>query len=116
MNKRTLYLRLASITSIIIYGILALEASRTTLLTLIPLLGLVMLPAYPMIMEWISIFYPKEIHGGAPGFIGLVSRLFTVILASIAIFFTGSPRSYFTFLAILALAAAVIAFILPRSK
>ncbi len=113
-GARTLYLRMASIVAVVVYAVLAVEAGRITILTLIPLLGLVMLPAYPVVMEWISTFHPKEIHGGASGFIGLVSRLFTVTLASAAVLFTGSPGSYFAFLALLALAAVAIALMLPR--
>ncbi len=115
-RRRTLYLRLASLAGVIVYTLLALEASRATLLTLIPLLGLLMLPAYPIIMEWISTYYPTALHGGASGFIGLVSRLYTVTLASAAVVFTGSPRSYFTFLALLALAALLVSLKLPGDK
>ncbi|MEB3755901.1 MAG: hypothetical protein GSR79_03470 [Desulfurococcales archaeon] len=46
-NKRTLYIRLVTIVGIIIYGSLSLYTARYMVLTLIPVIGFLMLPAYP---------------------------------------------------------------------
>ncbi len=115
-NRRTLYIRLVTLAGIITYGSLSLYTTRYTVLTLIPIIGFLMLPAYPLIMEWISRFYPKDLHGSASGFIGFVSRIFTVALASAAVFFIESPRSYFAFLAALTVIAFIIAQLLPPEK
>ncbi|MCE4601305.1 MAG: MFS transporter [Desulfurococcales archaeon] len=115
-GKRTLYIRGVTLAGILVYYGLALYTARYTVLTLIPLLGLLMLPAYPIIMEWISTFYPRKVHGSASGFIGFVSRIFTVILASVAVFFIESPRSYFSFLGTLAIVAFIVALLLPGDK
>ena len=116
MSKRTYYIRAATIIGLVIYILLALYTGRLLVAVLIPLLGLVMLPAYPIIMEWISTYYPREIHGGSSGFIGFVSRIFTVLLATVAAVFTYSPRAYFLFLTTVTIAALVIALLLPREK
>ena len=115
-GRRTLYIRAASLLGVAVYTALALRVSGLGALTLIPLLGLVMLPAYPVIMEWISTFYEKSLHGGASGFIGLVSRVFTVALATAAVAFIGRPSSYFAFLAMLSLAALATALMLPGDR
>ncbi len=115
-GKRTMYIRLVTIIGIIIYSSLTVYTARYTVLTLIPALGFLMLPAYPIIMEWISTFYPREIHGSSSGFIGFVSRIFTVVLASVAVAFIGSPRNYFSFLAVLTLGALIFALMLPGEK
>lgn len=115
-SKRTLYIRGVTLYGILIYGVLAAKTTKLGVLTLIPTLGLLMLPAYPIIMEWISTFYPKRIHGSASGFIGFVSRIFTVALATAAVAFIGSPRSYFTFLAMLTAAALLVSLLLPGDR
>ncbi|MCE4604065.1 MAG: MFS transporter [Aeropyrum sp.] len=116
MGRRTLYIRIVSATAILVFLTLSLWTERLSIITLIPLLGLVMLPAYPIIMEWISTFYPKEIHGAASGFIGFVSRIFTVVLASIAVVFIDSPTSYFAFLSTLSALALLTAMMLAPDK
>ena len=115
-SKRTYYIRTATIIGIIVYGVLALYTGKVLVAVLIPLLGLVMLPAYPIIMEWISTYYPREIHGGSSGFIGFVSRIFTVVLATVAAVFTYSPRAYFMFLAGVTVIAFIVALTLPGEK
>jgi len=64
---RTLYIRMAAVAVTSIHANLAPAASRVTVQTLIPPASLVMLPAYPVIMEWISTFYEKEVQGEAAG-------------------------------------------------
>lgn len=115
-SKRTMYIRGVTLFGIVSYGLLALRTTRLGTLTLIPALGLLMLPAYPIIMEWISTFYPKRIHGSASGFIGFVSRIFTVALAVVAVVFIGSPYSYFAFLASLTMIALIVSLMLPSDK
>ena len=115
-SKRTMYIRGVTLFGIIVYGLLAVKTTRLGTLTLIPAIGLLMLPAYPIIMEWISTFYPKRIHGSASGFIGFVSRIFTVALAMVAVVFIGSPHSYFAFLASLTMIALIVSLLLPRDK
>lgn len=116
IGARTLYIRVATLAVTASFMLLALTTSRTTVLVLIPLSGLIMLPAYPLIMEWISTFHEKEVQGRATGFIGLVSRLFTVVLAAAATFFIESPAEYFAYLTLLGVAAAIIAFKLPGGR
>ncbi len=115
-GRRTLYIRMATVAVTSIYACLALKANRVTVQTLIPLAGLVMLPAYPVIMEWISTFYEKGIQGKAAGVIGLVSRVFTVALASAAVAFLSGPTPYFAFLAALSAIAIAVAALLPGGR
>lgn len=115
-GRRTLYIRLATVTVTVVYVLLALEPGRLAVQTLIPLAGLVMLPAYPVIMEWISTFYRREVQGSAVGLLGLVSRVFTVTLASAATAFLSGPKPYFAFLASLSAAAILVALLLPGDR
>ena len=115
-GRRTAYIRLAALTVTVIYAALALGAGRITVQTLIPIAGLVMLPAYPVIMEWISTFYEKDLQGKATGVIGLISRVFTVALASAAVAFLSGPTHYFAFLASLSAVAILVALLLPSDR
>lgn len=115
-SRRTAYIRAVTLAGIAVYTALALETTKLGVATLIPLLGLLMLPAYPIIMEWITTFHPREVHGSASGFIGLVSRIFTVALASLAVYFVSGPSRYFTFLATLSVAAFAVAMLLPGDR
>lgn len=114
LGSRTLYIRLAAGAAVIVFTLLAVRTSGLTVGVLIPLLGLLMLPAYPIIMEWISRFYPEDVHGSASGLVGLASRVLTVALAGVATLFIDSPLMYFAFLALLAGAALVLGLLLPR--
>lgn len=113
-SARTLYIRLVSGVAILVFIALSIAPRDYTVGLLIPLLGLLMLPAYPVIMEWVSRFYPGEVHGSASGLIGLSSRILTVALASMAVLFIDSPRSYFLFLALLSACALGVSLLLPR--
>ncbi len=113
---RTLYIRTAAAVGVLVYATLAFYTSSELVLLLIPALGLVMLPAYPIIMEWISTYYPKDIHGASSGFIGFISRIFTVTLATAAVAFTHSTASYFGFLALASGAALAVSLLLPPDK
>ena len=114
--RRTMYIRSIVVIVTLIYVILAFAPSRTSLLVLIPLAGFLMLPAYPVIMEWVSRFHEARVQGSAAGFIGLVSRVFTVVLASLAAAFIGGPTQYFLFLAALSTAAIIVALLLPGDR
>jgi major facilitator 4 family protein len=115
-GARTLYIRAVVAAVTAIYLTLALHTSRPAVLTLIPLAGLLMLPAYPIIMEWVSRFHDPRAQGSAAGFIGLVSRVLTVTLASAAALFTGSPETYFLYLAALSAAGLAISLLLPSGR
>ncbi|BAA81281.2 putative MFS transporter [Aeropyrum pernix K1] len=116
VGLRSWYIRAAALLVAVLYLALALETSRLAVQTLIPLAGLVMLPAYPVIMEWISTYYDKRLQGKAAGAIGFVSRILTVSLASAATLFLSSPSAYFTFLAVLSTIAFAIALLLPSDR
>ncbi len=115
-DKRTMYIRATSALGIAVYVALALWTTKIGVLSLIPLLGLFMLPAYPIIMEWITTFHPKEVHGSASGLIGLVSRIFTVTLAAVAVYFIVSATRYFIFLSVLSIVAFLVALLLPGDR
>ncbi len=115
-GKRTFYIRLATIVVTLVYACLAITANRVAIQVLIPIAGFVMLPAYPVIMEWISTFYERDIQGRATGVLGLISRIFTVVLASIAVVFLSGPAPYFAFLASLSAIAIIVAILLPGNR
>jgi len=115
-GKRAAYIRLAAFTATMIYATLALVAGKVTVQILIPIAGLVMLPGYPIIMEWISTFYERDLQGKAAGIIGLISRVFTVVLASAAVAFLSGPTHYFAFLASLSAVAVLVALLLPSDR
>ena len=113
-NIRTIYLRSITLLIMLFYIILIISVTKWLLFTLLPLSGLLMLPAYAIIMEWIEKFYGKEIHASATGFVGLVSRSISVVLTLGAMYFIISSSIYFTYLTIPLLLAFAISLILPR--
>ncbi|MEB3780397.1 MAG: MFS transporter [Desulfurococcales archaeon] len=115
-NARTMYIRMVSLIAALSFIALALETTSLSVAALIPLVGFLMLPAYPIIMEWIATYHDPRLHGSATGFIGLTSRILTVVLASSAVALLESPVSYFTFLAVLSLLAFIIALLLPVNR
>ncbi|MFN3384537.1 MAG: MFS transporter [Archaeoglobaceae archaeon] len=78
--------------------------------------GFLMIPAYPLIMDWIGRFHGKEIHGSATGFVGFVSRIISVILMFLAPGFIGSAKAYFIFLAMATALAFLFALMLPNDR
>lgn len=76
----------------------------------------IMLPAYPVIMEWISTFYERGLQGRAAGVIGLISRTFTVALASATVAFISGPTPYFAFSASISVTAILVALLLPSGR
>ena len=115
-DLRTIYLRFVATVVFLIFVALAFAASKITLYVLLPMSGFVMLPAYPIIMEWISKFYAKSRQGIATGFMAFVSRIFSVVFTLSALVVIASVAYYFLFLAALILGAVLFTWFLPRDK
>ena len=115
-DLRTIYLRIIATVVFLIFAALAFAASKITLYVLLPMSGFVMLPAYPIIMEWISKFYAKSRQGIATGFMAFVSRIFSVVFTLSALVVIASVAYYFLFLAALILGAVLFTWFLPRDK
>ena len=115
-DLRTIYLRFVATVVFLIFVALAFAASKITLYVLLPMSGFVMLPAYPIIMEWISKFYTKSRQGIATGFMAFVSRIFSVVFTLSALVVIASVAYYFLFLAALILGAVLFTWFLPRDK
>ena len=113
-NLRTIYIRV--ITPIIAAFFLTLVFMVNTQLLFIFLgvSGLLMLPAYAIIMDWIGKFHEKEVHGSATGFIGLTSRAISVALTLGAVYFIGSATTYFAYLTTPITVAFIMTLILPN--
>ena len=115
-DLRTIYLRFVATVVFLIFVALAFAASKITLYVLLPMSGFVMLPAYPIIMEWISKFYAKSRQGIATGFMAFVSRIFSVVFTLSALVVIASVAYYFLFLAALILGAVLFTWFLPRDR
>lgn len=115
-DLRTIYLRIVAIAIFLIFVALAFVASKATLYGLLPLSGFLMLPAYPIIMEWISRFYPKGRQGIATGFMAFVSRIFSVVFTLSALVVIASVTRYFLFLASLIFCVIILTWLLPQDK
>ena len=113
---RTIYLRFVAIIVLLIFVALAFAASKITLYGLLPISGFIMLPAYPIIMEWISKFYVKSRQGIATGFMAFVSRIFSVVFTLSALVVIASVTYYFLFLSALIFGAVLFTWFLPRDK
>ncbi|WP_456371019.1 MFS transporter [Geoglobus sp.] len=116
MNARTMYLRTIVPVIALLFAILAISLSSVLLFAFLTIAGFLMLPAYPIIMDWIGRFHEKEVHGSAAGFVGLVSRAISVALMFLATFFIYSAKVYFAFLTAVILIAMLFAFMLPRDE
>jgi hypothetical protein len=115
-NLRTSYLRLVIPVVTIFFAFLAFVTTRITLFVLLGIGGFLMLPAYPIIMDWIGRFHEKDVQGSATGLVGLVSRVISVSLTLAAALFIFSTAVYFAFLTVALLIAFVFAMILPRDE
>lgn len=115
-NLRTSYLRLVIPIVTLFFAILAFVTTRVTLFVLLGIGGLLMLPAYPIIMDWIGKFHEKDVQGSATGLVGLVSRVISVSLTLAAAWFIFSTAVYFAFLTVALLIALVFAMILPKDE
>ena len=115
-NWRTLYIRTIVPLITIFFAILAFVQTEMLLYVFLALSGLLMLPAYPLIMDWIGRFHEKSIQGSATGFVGLVSRTISVFLMFTAPYFIYSAEAYFSFLTAVVLTAFIFALILPDDR
>lgn len=113
-NLRTIYMQ--SITPLItlFFVILTFITKNVLLFTFLGLSGLLMLPGYPIIMDWIGKFCEKEVHDSATGFVGLTSRAISVALTLGAIYFISTAELYLTYLAISITVAFILTLLLPN--
>ncbi len=98
------------------FAVLIFVQSELLVFLFLGLAGLLMLPAYPLIMDWIGKFHEKSIQGSATGFVGLVSRAISVFLMFVAPYFIYSANAYFTFLTAVVLVAFFFTMILPDDR
>ncbi len=112
-NARTRYMRSIVPLIAVFFGILIFIQSKILVFLFLALSGLLMLPAYPLIMDWIGKFHEKNIQGSATGFVGLVSRAISVFLMFMAPYFIYSAKAYFAFLTAVVLSAFIFTLILP---
>ncbi len=115
-GKRARYLRTIIPVIALLFIILTFAVNSTLLFAFLAISGFLMLPAYPIIMDWIGRFHEKEVHGSAAGFVGLVSRAISVTLMFLATAFIYSARVYFAFLTAVILLAMVFAMLLPKDE
>ena len=100
----------------LIFVAIAFSASKLALYGLLPISGFIMLPAYPIIMEWISRFYTKNHQGAATGFMTFISRIFSVVFTLSALVVISSFSYYFLFLAALIFGAVLFTWVLSTDK
>ncbi|AFA40031.1 major facilitator 4 family protein [Pyrobaculum oguniense TE7] len=115
-NIRTMYIRLIIPLIIIFFIIISTFQEKIVIYTLLTVSGLLMIPAYPVIMDWIAKFYKKEHQGSATGFVGLISRAISVMLMFIAPRFIYDVRLYFLFLTSSIFVAFVLSLLLPNDR
>jgi len=115
-SARTIYLR--SITPLVVafFATLIFFVDKALVFALIGASGLLMLPAYPIIMDWIGKFCNREVHGSATGFVGLVSRVLSVALTMGAMCFISHARLYFTYITAPVLTAFILTLLLPNDR
>jgi len=115
-NVRTIYLR--SITPLVVasFATLVFVIDRALVFALMGISGLLMLPAYPIIMDWIGKFCDRKVHGSATGFIGLTSRVLSVALTLGAMHFISRAWLYFTYITLPVLTAFVLTLLLPNDR
>ncbi len=115
-NARTLYLRTITPVMMVFFAILAVAVNKILLLGFMAISGLLMLPAYAVIMDWIGKYCEKDVHGSATGFVGLTSRAISVALTLGAMYFIGSATVYFTYLTVPILVAFLLTLMLPKDR
>lgn len=115
-NLRTRYLRLIIPVVAILFALLAFLATRFTLFAFLGLGGFLMVPAYPIIMDWIGSFHEKDVQGSATGLVGLVSRVISVSLTLAAAWFIFSTTVYFLFLTAAVAVAFIFSMLLPKDE
>ncbi|MDM7274608.1 MAG: hypothetical protein P3X22_000565 [Thermoprotei archaeon] len=116
LETRTIYLR--TVIPLITISFLTLSSYHEVyaLYILLAASGLLMMPGYPLIMDWIGRFHRKEIQGSATGFVGFISRIISVILLFLAPQFIGSVKHYFIFLAAATALAFLFSLLLPNDR
>ncbi len=115
-NRRTLYLRIIVPIVAFFFAFLSLAINMIMLFVFLTASGFLMIPAYPILMDWIEKFHKKEVHGSATGFVGLVSRIISLSLTFLAGDFIYSASVYFIFLTISVLGALIFVMILPKDS
>ncbi|HLI45875.1 MAG TPA: MFS transporter [Geobacterales bacterium] len=115
-NIRTYYIRSIVPLIAIFFAILAFYQAELEVYVLLGIAGFLMLPAYPIIMDWIGKFYSKDIQGSATGYVGLVSRAISVSLMFITPSFIYSAHSYFLLLTAIVAMAFIFSLALPNDK
>ncbi len=116
VNLRTVYMRAITPLIAAFFIILTFALNATLLFVFFGISGLLMLPAYAIIMDWIGKFCDKEVHGSATGFVGLTSRAISVALTLGAIYFISSAELYFTYLTAPITVAFILTLLLPNDR
>ncbi len=116
-----LHLRARYIKSVIpliafLFALFTLSPTEILLFVSLSIAGFLMLPAYPVIMDWIGTFHKKELHGSSTGFVGLVSRTISVVMMFAAPYFIQSTKIYFIFLTSAVVVAFAFALALPDDR
>jgi major facilitator 4 family protein len=115
-SMRTIYIRTIIPLIAAFFGILAVRQDTIVIYSFLSISGFLMLPAYPIIMDWIGKFHEKDIHGSATGFVGLVSRAISVAMMFAAPLFIYSASAYFSFLTAIVVAALIFSLLLPNDR
>jgi major facilitator 4 family protein len=116
LNFRSRYIKSVIPLIALFFTLFMLKPSETLLFVSLSLAGFLMLPAYPVIMDWIGTFHRKELHGSSTGFVGLVSRTISVVMMFVAPYFIHSTRVYFLFLTSAVVVAFAFALVLPDDR
>jgi len=115
-NIRTWYLRGAALLASALLAAASILLTPVSIYMNLATAGLVMIPAYPILMEWIGRFHPPELHGSSAGFVGLVSRVISVSLLLTAPYLIGSAQTYLLFIAALLALAFIFTLTLPNDR
>lgn len=115
-NIRTIYLRTIIPIIGIFFVIMSMKINEPFVFLSLSISGFLMLPAYPIIMDWIAKFHSPEHLGRASSFVGLISRIIAVILTVSASSFISSTKNYFTFLLISITLAFIAALMMPNDR
>ncbi len=115
-NIRTIYLRTIIPIIGLIFIVMMVRINGILVFSFLSFSGFLMLPAYPIIMDWIARFHSSEHLARATSFVGLVSRIIAVIITLSASAFISSTKKYFTFLLISISLAFIASLIMPNDR
>jgi Major Facilitator Superfamily. len=115
-NLRTWYLRGAAFLASALLVATALLLTPVFVYSNLAVAGFLMIPAYPILMEWIGRFHPRELHGSSTGFVGLVSRVLSVSFLLTAPYFIRSANMYLLFISTLLFLAFIFTLLLPNDR